>query len=250
MMNLRVVLVEPLYDGNIGSVARSMKNFGFDQLVLVNPCRIDDFGNAMASHAKDILDKAKVVSTLEEAVRESSLVIGTTGKRLDDEHKHLRLHIREPWLTPAQLVDKLNGKDCEVALLLGRETWGLTNQELQLCNLLVSIPTSDLYPVMNIAQAATILLYELSRVETLDRLQASARSLLKEINYPIHKREFRMTMFKRIFGRAELTEREANTLLGMLKLLRWQVSDHKRQGNIIKQSEGSSTSCSCSQNQP
>jgi tRNA C32,U32 (ribose-2'-O)-methylase TrmJ len=104
------------------------------------------------------------------------------------------------------------------------------------------------------------LLYELSRVEpggialagpeTLDRLQASARSLLKEINYPIHKREFRMTMFKRIFGRAELTEREANTLLGMLKLLRWQVSDHKRQGNIIKQSEGSSTSCSCSQNQP
>ena len=249
IMNLRVVLVEPMYDGNIGSVARAMKNFGFDQLVLVNPCRIDDFGNAMASHAKDILDKAKVVATLEEAVRESSLVIGTTGKRLGDEHKHLRLHIREPWLTPAQLVDKLNGKDCEVALLLGRETWGLTNQELQLCNLLVSIPTSDLYPVMNIAQAATILLYELSRVEpggidlagpeTLERLQASARSLLDEINYPLHKREFRMTMFKRIFGRAELTEREANTLLGMLKLLRWQVNDHKRQGDTINQKEDS-----------
>jgi tRNA/rRNA methyltransferase len=259
IVNLRVVLVEPMYDGNIGSVARSMKNFGFDQLVLVNPCRIDDFGNAMASHAKDILDKAKVVATLEEAVRESSLVIGTTGKRLGDEHKHLRLHIREPWLTPAQLVDKLNGKDCEVALLLGRETWGLTNQELQLCNLLVSIPTSDLYPVMNIAQAATILLYELSRVEpggialagpeTLERLQVSARSLLEEINYPSHKREFRMTMFKRIFGRAELTEREANTLLGMLKLLRWQVNNRRHKSNTIKQSEGSPTSCSCSQNQ-
>lgn len=229
-----------------------MKNFGFDRLVMVNPCRIDDFGNAMASHAKDILDNARVVATIEEAVRESSLVVGTTGKRLGDEHKHLRLHIREPWLTPAQLVDKLNGKDCDVALLLGRETWGLTNEELQLCNLLVSIPTSDLYPIMNIAQAATILLYELSRVEpgrvalagpeTLERLQASTRSLLNEINYPSHKREFRMTMFKRIFGRAELTEREANTLLGILKLIHWQVNDHKGQSsviNVIKQSEGS-----------
>jgi len=240
-MNLRVVLVEPMYDGNIGSVARSMKNFGFDQLVLVNPCRIDDFGKAMASHAWDILGKAKVVSTLEEAVRESSLVVGTTGKRLGDEHKHLRLHIREPWLTPAQLAEKLKGKDCEVALLLGRENWGLTNEELQLCNLLVSIPTSDLYPVMNLAMAATVLLYELSQVEpggtplagpeTLERLQVSTRGLLDEINYPGHKREFRMMMFKRIFGRAELTEREANTLLGILKLLRWQVNNHKDQVN-------------------
>lgn len=240
-------MVEPMYDGNIGSVARSMKNFGFDQLVLVNPCRIDDFGNAMASHAKDILDKAKVVYTLAEAINGAGLVVGTTAKRLGDEHKHLRLHIRDPWLTPAQLADKLNGKDCNVALLLGRENWGLTNQELQLCNLLVSIPTSELYPVMNLAQAATILLYELSRVkpgrftlagpETLERLQVSARSLLEEINYPSYKREFKMMMFKRIFGRAELTEREANSLLGMLKLLRWQVSNRNRQGNAIDQQE-------------
>ena len=246
-VNLRVVLVEPMYDGNVGSVARSMKNFGFDQLVLVNPCGIDDFGKAMASHAWDILEKAKVVSTLEEAIDESSLVIGTTGKRLGDEHKHLRLHIREPWLTPSQLVEKLNGKDCEVALLLGRENWGLTNQELQLCNLLVSIPTSPSYSIMNLAHAATILLYELSRVEpgsialagpeTLERLQMSARGLLDEINYPSHKREFRMMMFKRIFGRAELTEREANTLLGMLKLLHWQVNNRKGQVNPQKPEE-------------
>lgn len=92
-MNLRVVLVEPMYDGNVGSVARSMKNFGFDQLVLVNPCQIDDFGMAMASHAKDILEKAKVVATLEEAVNGASLVVGTTGKRIGEDHKHLRLHI-------------------------------------------------------------------------------------------------------------------------------------------------------------
>jgi tRNA/rRNA methyltransferase len=236
-MKLRVVLVEPMYDGNIGSVARSMKNFGFDQLVLVNPCRIDDFGMAMASHAKDILEKANVVPSLEEAIKEASLVVGTTGKRLVEEHKHLRLHIRDPWLTPAQLADNLNGIDGEVALLLGRENWGLTNEELKLCNLLVSIPTSDMYPVMNLAHAATILLYELSNVEpggitlagpsTLVRLQVSVKNLLEEINYPQYKIDFKIIMLKRIFGRAELTEREANTLLGMIKLLRWHLNSHK-----------------------
>jgi tRNA/rRNA methyltransferase len=235
-MNLHVVLVEPMYDGNIGSVARSMKNFGFDQLVMVNPCRIEDFGLGMASHAKDILEKAKVVATIEEAIEGASLVVGTTGKRLGEEHKHLRMHLRDPWLTPAQLADKLNGKDCQVALLLGRENWGLTNEELKLCNLLVSIPTSDLYPVMNVAHAATILLYELSQVdpggitlagpETLGRLQIGARKLLDEVNYPTYKVDFKMIMFKRIFGRAELTEREANTLLGMIKLLRWRINNN------------------------
>ena len=246
-MNLRVVLVEPMYDGNIGSVARSMKNFGFEQLVLVNPCKIEDYGMAMASHAKDILEKAKAVATLEEAIDGADLVVGTTGKRIGEEHKHLRLHIRDPWLTPAQLAEKLNGKDCEVALLLGRENWGLTNQELQLCNLLVSIPTSPSYPIMNLAHAATIILYELSKMkpggftlacpETLGRLQASVRSLLVEINYPKYKMDFKMIMFKRIFGRAELTEREANTLLGMTKLLRWQVNVHKGQGVALETPE-------------
>jgi tRNA/rRNA methyltransferase len=236
-MKLRVILVEPMYDGNVGSVARSMKNFGFDQLILVNPCRIEDFGLGMASHAKDILEKARVVDRIEEAISGASLVVGTTGKRLGDGHKHLRLHIREPWITPAQLAEKLNGKCSDVALLLGRENWGLTNEELCLCNLLVSIPTSETYPVMNVAHAATVMLYELSQVElgsyalaspeTLHRLGNSASSLLEEINYPNYKREFKNTMLRRILGRAELTEREANTLLGMIKLIRWNLASHK-----------------------
>jgi TrmH family RNA methyltransferase len=249
-MNLRIVLVEPMYDGNVGSVARSMKNFGFDQLVLVNPCRIEDFGLGMASHAKDILDQAKVVATIQEAIEGASLVVGTTGKRLGEGHKHLRLHIREPWLTPAQLAKKLGGKCGVVALLLGRENWGLTNEELCLCHLLVSIPTSESYPVMNVAHAATIILYELSQVEhggitlaspeTLHRLRESASSLLEEINYPLYRREFKTIMLQRIFGRSELTEREANTLLGMIKLIRWHLSSQKtakKDASSNKQSE-------------
>jgi tRNA/rRNA methyltransferase len=91
--------------------------------------------------------------------------------------------------------------------------------------------------VMNVAHAATIILYELSQVEhggitlaspeTLSRLRESASSLLVEVNYPTYKREFKTLMLQRIFGRAELTEREANTLLGMIKLLRWHLSSHK-----------------------
>ena len=95
-MRLRVVLVEPLYEGNVGSVARSMKNFGFHDLVMVNPCKIEDFGSAMASHARDVLQMSRSFSSLPEALEGANLVVGTTGKRLETEQHHLRLHLRVP----------------------------------------------------------------------------------------------------------------------------------------------------------
>jgi tRNA/rRNA methyltransferase len=234
-MNLRVVLVEPIYEGNIGSIARAMKNFGFHELIMVNPCQIEDFGLAMASHAKDILESARSVSCLEEAIEDANLVIGTTGKRLGNEQKHLRLHLRVPCLSPHELVEKLQGRSGIVALLLGREDIGLTSQELAGCDLLASVPTSRLYPIMNISHAAAILLYELSQIsegeihlasrESLLRLVDRSRSLLEEVKYPEHKVDFTVIMFKRILGRAELTEREARTLLGIIKSIRWRIKD-------------------------
>jgi tRNA/rRNA methyltransferase len=234
-MNLRVVLVEPIYEGNIGSIARAMKNFGFHELILVNPCQIEDFGLAMASHAKDILESARSVSCLEEAIEGANLVIGTTGKRLGNEQKHLRLHLRVPCLSPHELAEKLQGRSGIVALLLGREDIGLTSQELAGCDLLASVPTSRLYPIMNISHAAAILLYELSQIsegeihlasrESLLRLLDRSKSLLEEVKYPEHKVDFTVIMFKRILGRAELTEREARTLLGIIKSIRWRIKD-------------------------
>lgn len=233
-MNFRVVLVEPMYDGNVGSVARAMKNFGFHNLVLVNPCEIDDFGRAMSSHARDVLESARIVSTLGEAVVGSNLVVGTTGKRLENEERHLRLHLRVPCLSPAELTAKLDGKDGEVALLLGREDVGLTNDELMICDMVVSIPTSEDYPIMNLSHAAAILFYELSGVkegeaalasrESLVLLLDKTRSMLHEVSYPEHKVEYIILMFRRIFGRAELTEREARTILGVIKKIRWKIS--------------------------
>jgi tRNA/rRNA methyltransferase len=235
-MNLRVVLMEPLYEGNVGSVARAMKNFGFHDLAMVNPCKIEDFGSAMASHARDVLQMSRSYATLPEALAEANLVVGTTGKRLDEAQHHLRLHLRVPCFNPSELAGKLQGKEGTVALLLGREDCGLSSEELALCDMLVSIPTSSEYPVMNLSHSAAVLFYEISQNENGDSgtvemasreslalLQEKARSLLAEVSYPLHKVEFTLLMLRRILGRAELTQREARTLLGLIKRIRWGI---------------------------
>ena len=168
-------------------------------------------------------------------------MVGTTGKRLDEAQHHLRLHLRVPCFTPAELAGKLQGKEGTVALLLGREDCGLNSEELALCDMLVSIPTSSEYPVMNLSHSAAVLFYELSQTEngdgskvemasgeSLALLQDKTRSLLAEISYPVHKVEFTLLMLRRILGRAELTQREARTLLGLIKRIRWKIS---RDGN-------------------
>jgi tRNA/rRNA methyltransferase len=240
-MNLLVVLVEPLYEGNVGSVARAMKNFGFHDLVLVNPCKIEDMASAMASHARDVLQMARSYASLPEALAGANLVVGTTGKRLDEAQHHLRLHLRVPCLTPAKLAKKLKGKEGTVALLLGREDCGLSSEELAICDMLVSIPTSELYPVMNLSHCAAVLFYELSQIEndgcgqaemasgeSLALLQEKTRSLLADVSYPVHKVEFTLLMLRRILGRAELTQREARTLLGLIKRIRWKTEGCKK----------------------
>jgi TrmH family RNA methyltransferase len=164
--------------------------------------------------------------------------VGTTGKRLEDARHHLRLHLRVPCLSPAQLAAKLQGKEGTVALLLGREDCGLNSEELALCDMLVSVPTSDEYPVMNLSHSAAVLFYELSqkeegpsgsvemaRRESLDLLLERTKSLLSEVSYPLHKVEFTLLMLRRILGRSELTEREARTLLGLIKRIRWGISE-------------------------
>jgi len=247
-MNLRVVLVEPLYEGNVGSVARAMKNFGFHELVLVNPCKIEDFASAMASHARDVLQMARSFAGLPEALAGANLVVGTTGKRLDEAQHHLRLHLRVPCFTPAELAAKLRGKEGTVALLLGREDCGLNSEELALCDMLVSIPTSSSYPVMNLSHSAAVLFYELSQIEEADDrkvemasgeslalLQDKTRSLLSEVSYPLHKVEFTLLMLRRILGRAELTQREARALLGLIKRIRWKIgAGEKPDGSELK----------------
>jgi len=226
-MKLRVVLVEPIYEGNVGSVARAMKNFGFSDLVLVRPCDIEDFGLAMASHAKDLIERARVVENLHEAIAGANLVVGTTGVRGLSTDRHLRV----PGLSPRELAERLQGTNGEVALLLGREDDGLSREELLACDIVASIPTSQEYPIMNLSHAAAILFYELSQVEPGDLILASPENLahllshlraaMVESEYHRHKIDKTMLMLKRILGRAQLTDREVQTLHGVVRNLRW-----------------------------
>ncbi|MDW7731638.1 MAG: RNA methyltransferase [Methanolobus sp.] len=222
-MDLKVVLVEPLYQGNVGSVARAMKNFGFSDLVLVNPCKIEVEARAMSSHAWDLLENATVVSSLSDAIDDSSIVIGTTGVsglRFDE-------HLRVPAYSPRRVKVCLSGTDGKVAVLFGREDQGFSRDELKLCDMIMTIPTSEVYPVMNLSHAVAVVLYEMSDMVTAEPPLADAfdvrllhthiAEVLDDINYPEHKKEKTGLMLKRIFGRACLLDREVQTMRGILR---------------------------------
>jgi len=221
-LDLKIILVEPLYQGNVGSVARAMKNFGFYDLTLVNPCELKMEARALASHAFDVLEGAKIVDTIEEALEGSDIVIATTGitgLKVDE-------HIRMPPYTPRELKEKFSGTNGTVAVLFGREDNGFTNEELKLSDVIVSIPTSEIYPIMNLSHAVTIILYEMSQITAGENSLADGFDLrllyehidevLDDIDYPAHKKEKTHLMFKRIFGRAQLMPREVQTLRGFL----------------------------------
>jgi tRNA/rRNA methyltransferase len=222
-LSVRIVLIEPASEGNVGSICRAMKNFGFDDLWLVNPCKLGDFAKAMASHARDVLEEVITVSTLDEALQGCDLVVGTTGK----PGESMRQHIRMPFFTPSELRTMLEDKSGRVAILFGREDHGLSAEELSRCDVVINIPASDEYPILNISHAVAIVLYEIAGIEggdfplpsgeMLELLYRHFESLLEEVNHPEHKRDKTLLMFRRIIGRAMLTNREYFSLMGVLR---------------------------------
>lgn len=238
-LQIRIILNEPLYEGNIGSTARILKNFGYRDLVLVNPPHLGSEARMMAQHARDLLERASICNSLEEAVAGSDLIIGTTGTRGETAGRHIRV----PAYSPKQLREKLNGRAGSVSIIFGREDSGLPNDEIATCDLLVSIPTSEEYPIMNLSHAVAVVAYELCDLAVgdlpfagrrdLDLLYAHAEGLLHALNYPVHKRQKTALMLRRILGRAELTAREVYTLRGVLKLIGYRI-----QSQLQLQSEG------------
>ena len=234
--NLRVVLVEPLYQGNVGSVCRIMKNFGFLELYLVNPCPLEGEARAMSSHAMDVLQNAKICKTLEEAVADCDVVIGTTGSRAFKGCDH----IRTPALTPVALREKMEEfhPDTKFALLFGREDKGFTNAELSFCSMIATVPTSHIYPVMNLSHATGIMMYELSgarltgKYKTVDFKEFDAlcnhfEDVLKDMEFDPLKKEKMALMMKRIYARAELTPCEAKTLRGIYRNIQYYAKKSK-----------------------
>jgi tRNA (cytidine32/uridine32-2'-O)-methyltransferase len=230
-VSIVVALVDAETPGNVGTVARSMKNFGFSDLKLVEPPPLDPEGEAygFAGHAReDVLPAAEELS-FEELVTNYHTV-GFTAHTNETGAKH----VRYPFSTPAELADELEGVDAETALVFGREGTGLSNEEIARLDQVAAIPASADYPVLNLGQAATVVLYELRQFgladsqlpdpET-DRAQETAieglydqiADLLEAMDYREVKREKTMRLVRRLIGRAHPTGREVRTLRGVIR---------------------------------
>ena len=222
MPEISIVLVEPLYEGNVGFTARVMKNFGFTQLVLVNPCPLGDDAIMRASHARDVLENAQRM-TIEEIYREFDFVIATTG----EVSKSVCTPMRMPYYSPAEVREIVADIDGSIAILFGRENWGLANTELARANLICTIPTSKVYPILNLSHAVGILCYELANLPRgtyplagpieMDSLYQHIETFLDKIDHPDFKRENTMLLIRRVLGRTKLTTRVVSTLHGFMR---------------------------------
>jgi TrmH family RNA methyltransferase len=219
-----VVLVEPKYSGNVGAVARSMMNFDVRRLVLVNPaCPLDQTCYARAMHATGILDSAVTAPTFADALKDLDFLVATSSVEANSEKYYLRTSVLLDKF--ASDVAKVEGT---VGLVFGREDYGLFNEEIAACDILVKIPTSDAYPSLNLSHAVALVLYELykerrpgrnrrklGRVEN-DTLQGFFAELLDNIGYPAHKKAQTKIMFRRMMGRAMPSVWEYHTFMGVL----------------------------------
>jgi len=150
-----VVLVNPQTDGNIGAIARSMLNFGFTDLRVVGRSGVwSEEARNRAKNAQSVLDSAQCHETLQDAVANCSIVVGTSGKREDGDKTAMR-----HFLLPEELPSRLSDTEGRVALVFGPEGKGLLNEELSECDLLVTIPTWEGYPILNLSHAVTVVCF-------------------------------------------------------------------------------------------
>ena len=153
--NLCIVLVNPEHDGNIGAVARSMLNFGITDLRVVGRSgEWSEEARNRAKNAQGVLDSVKLVNSFTDATSDCSVVIGTSGKREDGDKTAMR-----HFLLPEELPERLSGTEGRVAMVFGPEGKGLLNEELRMCDLLVTIPTWEGYPILNLSHAVSIICF-------------------------------------------------------------------------------------------
>jgi tRNA/rRNA methyltransferase len=233
LKRVRVVLVSPLYGGNVGSVCRAMKNMGLTDLTIAAPTGGMDEREAriMACHAEDLFEARRETATLEEAVADCGLVAGTTARA-----GLYREHARTPREWAPRLLDA--AFQAPVALVFGPEDRGLSNDELSPCTQLIQIPSSSEYPSLNLAQAVLVCAYELflaadlcsppcerspeapselrERMFGLWREALLANGFLREDNA-----DHMMQGVRRILSRGTLTISDVHILMGIARQTLW-----------------------------
>lgn len=226
MKDTIIVLVRPEISGNLGAVARSMANFGFKHLVLVDPIADPSCDEALrrAKHGKSVLQKAKIVPSLKDV--KVDYLIATSGK-LGSDYNIPRIPL-EPWQL-SNCVSQL--KETTIGLVFGPESKGLPNSEVELCDSFITIPADEKYPILNLSHAVTIILYELfitreTKKETYKPINKKDKEVLENLidetieSLPFEtedKKKTQKILWHRLIGKSFLTKREAFTMMGFFK---------------------------------
>lgn len=241
--NIRVVLVEPIFGGNIGSVCRAMNNNGITDLAIVNPRPETDWEDArkLSCNAKAQLGARKEFPTLEQAVADCTVVVGTSARTG---------FYRDTAYSPREFAPIALGsaKDHKIALVFGREDKGLFNEELALCTHIIQIPSSELYTSLNLSQAVMVCCYELFTAagvfQPSEEKAEEADSELRERMFEVwremmiktefthdQKLEHMMMGLRRIFSRGKLTVPDVKILMGLAKQSIWVANQWRKEKN-------------------
>lgn len=228
---ISIILIEPETSGNVGYVARAMKNFDFKDLILINPkCNhLDLDAMSRATHARDLLKKSKVKNF--SYLKKFDYLIATTAI-LGSDYNIPRSPICIEIL--AKKISKIKNK--EIGLMIGREGSGLNNKEINMADFVITIPASKSYPTLSISHSVAIILYELFKYMNKEKSnqhfifadKKEKNQIMKMINQHLDKMQFstkekketQQKIWKRILGKSFLTKREAYALMGFFKKLK------------------------------
>jgi tRNA/rRNA methyltransferase len=229
-MAVAVALIEPQYPVNVGHIARLMKNFGLKSLYFVRPHFDKAEAIKYSTHGKDVLVAAKTV-TLRQLRKKFDVLIGTTAIRATSRLNVLRESINAEQI--AKIIHDASTKD--FCILLGRESSGLNNEELEMCDLVVTIDTKTKYRTMNVAHALAILLYEISKLKSelpvkkskkrvdlasqhdIDLLLKYISKLADASNYDLHKKPLLEVAAKKLLAKGVPTTKDVMLLVSLLR---------------------------------
>ncbi|MCP4672324.1 MAG: RNA methyltransferase [Desulfobacula sp.] len=245
--NLAIILVEPQGPINTGSVCRTMMNFGFTNLRLVNPTKHYKslLAKKMALSAFNVLEAAPVFDDLKSALSDIQIAFGTT-RRFGKYRKN--------FFTPLDAALKLHESyhDIKCALVLGPEDTGLETKDLDLCQHFITIPTHEIYPSMNLSHALSVLLYEISlksdagdkhynpkprklaQGNEIEHMFSHMKKSLVEIDFLDRQNpDHLLRTFRRIFGEAGLSSRDVRILRGLMSRIDWTEAQRRKNKNKI-----------------
>ncbi|NHJ21250.1 MAG: TrmJ/YjtD family RNA methyltransferase [Candidatus Lokiarchaeota archaeon] len=244
-LDFTIVLIRPEHAANIGSIARIMKNFNFNNLVVFNPVENAEIiqshhTQGFAMHGKDILLNAQIIeldnqnthlNKYKELMQQFDLVIASTAKGM-----HYK-NVRRLSIFPKDLQFPISDSPVKIAIVFGKESRGLTNEEIELADMLIRIPSSDEYPTLNLSHACGIILYEIyNKIHKLSLgrgpkpvmlasrsdkqiLYKMIRDIVNSLKIRAYTAENVLFAFKNVFERAVVSKKELNLILGVFSKL-------------------------------